>query len=201
MSGKFQSLFSQRLLRQLLIFGIPIVFLTGGGLWYHYNFPIPRLLVHPQDPFSHGKLDWLIPYQDRLVRWKFDQLTPRVKLAGTRWRDPRSGAECEFGKDGTFRWVQTLEPPDHPFFNLDGYRLAKEVEGSAFVFHPERRGFYWNAFENSRSWNQSNLEFPNQPWNGFIGYDGKHLGFCVSHNDQGLGIDRSFSIIFTERVK
>ncbi len=189
-----------RRLRSILILSLPLVLLASGYLWYRYNFPIPRVLVDPNDPFGQGKLAWMYPYQDRLVHWKFRQFTPRVPLAGSRWRHPDSGAECEFGKDGNFRWVK-LPEPSNAFLNGESYSLAKAIDGSPFLFHPEKRGLVWNHSEGTVSSIESNLEFPGQPWEGILGYDGRHLGIKVGHEDYPAGIDRDFTIIFTEKMR
>ena len=49
------------------------------------------------------------------------------------------------------------------------------MNGVRYRFHPDRDLLVWNDDQGSMSRSGSNLEFPDETWQGFLGYDGQGL--------------------------
>ena len=133
------------------------------------------------DPFASASYPgsvFLLSLQQDLVRWKIGRETRQLRLEGTRWRDPFKGAELEFGEDGIFRWLNLPSPPSSAIpSHSNPYPQAARMNGARYRFHPDRDLLVWNDDQGSMSRCGSNLEFPGEAWQGFLGYDGQ--GFRV----------------------
>ena len=195
--------------RRRLFYIVIISILIGGPLlswiWYDQNFPLPQWKPKENDPFGSSQFpgyQLMLPYQDRLLRWKLERLTSQLKLAGSTWEDDVTGAVIEFRSDGRIFWkeVPMRIPPGDPFMSSESFDFAKLLDGCEYRFLPTNGGgLRWNESENSQSTMRPNIEFPGRIWRGFVGFDGKTLGLYVSDNNPNWAKERDFTLFLTRR--